>query len=730
MIENGSWRVRVGRTVSSFAIMMLIVLGVVSRGTVLAADERKHKGSDDRDHSGWADREHDGSWDGEHERSGKKVVLAHDWSHKHLVYSAPKNVTHAFELSRETRYVQQWVRRNAEQRERGRWRHQEDLLNGDWSMFLGNGGTVGADRYPAKFSFDVTTTNCSTAANPDFVVYNTGLTPSAAAASASQTATFTTAPIDGDTVQITSADGLTNLTLTARAAPVLATDYQLSATTSVDATNLAAVITTNGGPLHVTASAVGNIVTIRSTNVGTADNGISLATSNGTAPGLGGGSLAGGTNGASIVAFDNLYAGGCTGTVPSVYWAYNTGGTITNSVTLSGDGTQVAFVQTNPGTALAELVLLKWAASGTATVNSPVTLTGVAAGLYRACAAPCMTVIPFAPGATDTNSAPFYDFTPGSDKLYVGNDNGQLLQFTGVFAGTPTQSGGAYPVTLTAGVTTTSPVFDQGTGKTYIADTAGFLYAVTVAGVVTKSAQLAAPFLGFAAPPMVDSSNGNVYLFTADNNVAGCGGAGAVPSVIQIPAGFAGGAAASSSAALGTCSDTIPVYDGDFDNAYYTSVSGTGHMYVCGNPGGVPTLYQITVTAGALSAPTAGPALGTANFTCSPVTEVDNPNAVGGAKDWIFMSVQNSAVTGVPISCPAAAGCIMSFDVTSGAAINAGTTTAARASAPGGASGVVLDNTSTLAGASQVYFGTLADGTCGTSGTGGCAVQASQSALF
>ena len=47
---------------------------------------------------------------------------------------------------------------------------------------------------------------------------------------------------------------------------------------------------------------------------------------------------------ASIVAYDNLYTG-CTGTVPSTYWAYNTGGTIATSVVLSFDGTQIADLE-------------------------------------------------------------------------------------------------------------------------------------------------------------------------------------------------------------------------------------------------------------------------------------------------------------------------------------------------------------------------------------------------
>jgi hypothetical protein len=46
----------------------------------------------------------------------------------------------------------------------------------------------------------------------------------------------------------------------------------------------------------------------------------------------------------------------------------------------------------------------------------------------------------------------------------------------------------------------------------------------------------------------------------------------------------------------------------------------------------------------------------------------------------------------------------------------------------GGTSGVIMDNT--VVGDSQVYFSTQGNQTCVTSGTsGGCAMQASQSAL-
>jgi hypothetical protein len=64
---------------------------------------------------------------------------------------------------------------------------------------------------------------------------------------------------------------------------------------------------------------------------------------------------------------------------------------------------------------------------------------------------------------------------------------------------------------------------------------------------------------------------------------------------------------------------------------------------------------------------------------------------------------------------------------------NLGHIATASAAAAGGTSGIIMDNTvgsGTLAGASQVYYSTQGNQTCATSGgTGGCAVQASQSGL-
>ncbi len=81
-------------------------------------------------------------------------------------------------------------------------------------------------------------------------------------------------------------------------------------------------------------------------------------------------SLAGSATQASVISFTNIYSG-CGGTVPTTAWAFNTGGTVSTSITPSFDGTQVAFVESVGTTAT--LVLLKWNAGPAA--NHALTLT-------------------------------------------------------------------------------------------------------------------------------------------------------------------------------------------------------------------------------------------------------------------------------------------------------------------------------------------------------------------
>lgn len=677
--------------------------------------------------------------------------LPTDWSHRHVIFSQPATFEKVKQITSDSRYWQQWYRQNvtrvlsdpaasadgasidlgslaAENR-----RADNQKVHRDWSEDLGSGASVGAGNYPAKYSFQITTANCGSAATPDYVVYSTGL--------------------------------------------------------------------------------------------------LGLPTQ------------------ASVVGYDNLYSG-CTGTKPTVYWAYNTGGQILTSPVISTGGSQVAFVQT--AGAEGTLVLLKWAtASGT--VSSPVTLTPVATSAYRTCTAPCMTTILLRDGlgvpTDDTTSSVFPDYT--HDVIWVGGALGWLHKITGAFRGTPAEvTTGGFPVQVNATTTwISSPVYDQTSGSVFVGDASGFFYRVGASGVVTKSGQLDHG-TGLVAGPIVDSTSGRVYVFSSSDGSTACAGA-PCSAVYLFRTNFALNSTGTK-AIVGTSQaappNPNPLYEGSFDSTYQASVNATGNLYVCGNTAGIPTLYQVPIAAGVLGTVHTGPTLTSATTGCSPVTDIPNPNATGGTAEWIFASAQ---ANGLGTSC-AGGGCIMNFNVqpwkastayavgqvildsnlnvqvvrtagtskagahpgwtatidgstadnavrwtcqgphlashptwlpshayslgqeivdsngnvewvqTAGTSrmaaqghpvwsiVIAGATTdgaggtgvhwrmvgaisTANLTAAGGTSGIIIDNTvgsGTLAGASEVYYSTQGNQTCTTSGgTGGCAVQASQSAL-
>ena len=85
---------------------------------------------------------------------------------------------------------------------------------------------------------------------------------------------------------------------------------------------------------------------------------------------------------ASIVAYFDLYSG-CGATVPTVDWAYDTGGVITGAPSFSFDGSQMAFMQTTAGVASLVLLRIPLTPPGAGTVDAPVTLhAGLAVGLH------------------------------------------------------------------------------------------------------------------------------------------------------------------------------------------------------------------------------------------------------------------------------------------------------------------------------------------------------------
>jgi len=387
----------------------------------------------------------------------------------------------------------------------------------------------------------------------------------------------------------------------------------------------------------------------------------------------------------SIVGLNNLFAGGanplCNGNQPTFLFSYNTS-TITNgkiltSTVLSLDGKKVAYIETNlaAGAHQSTLHILTIPTSGSQPVATPSSNPPAGA----------LVNVPLA-AATNARSSPWVDYK--NDILYVGLDNGRLYKVTGVFKGTPSLvSDATWPILIANNQILSSPVLDANTGRLFIGANNGRVFSLNVntpAGVTSVQVG-AGTNPGFFDSPMFDATGGSVFAITSNDSVS----TGA--SVVQINAatlavitrvsigqGSAGGTA-------------VNLYDGDFDNAYYTNPA-TGHMLVCGTGAAdrSPYRYLLGFNGSGVLQPGSSVQLTTDTAArCSPVTEFFNPNISGGT-DFFFW--------GVTRTCPgfAAVGCVMAL---------ANETTLSSAKVAGGTSGIVIDNTYvTMDGGSSIYF--------------------------
>jgi len=477
--------------------------------------------------------------------------------------------------------------------------------------------------------------------------------------------------------------------------------------------------------------------------------------------------VAGAGAAANIFAYSNLYTGGCTGTVPSVQWAYNTGTgyMVTTSPIISDDstGSQVAYIQSD-GTR-AYLVLLKWAASTTQTLSKPKTLTVQAsASDYRSCVAPCFYTVSL--GADDTYSAPFYDYA-SDDAIYAGDDTGRLHKITGVFNGTTIGEASGWPKTLNASYQTTSPVYDPTSGYVFVGNTNGVLYAVdsTNASIHGESSKLGDTIIDGT---LVDPVSEMVYAFvttTVDNDNA----------VYQFAANFTGGQGngATTGTETGTGSTGYYFYSGNFDNVYYSSTNGTaGNLWVMGNTANTDgtggSLYRIPIGSTGAMAGTAVTAIPGLTDTRtgqhpwpSPITEFCNNGisdctasgtATTAGTDYIFFSVDRLATAIGTCGTESGDGCVLGYDITTPTAPTpVGGAKVPTLGTPGcwSTSAIEVDNsvpasgTGSLAGASQIYLlefngntaggpteGTYTSSACSTSTAHNLiALQVSQSAL-
>ena len=114
-----------------------------------------------------------------------------DWSHRHVIFSQPSNDAQAAAVIDDPRYWQQFNRlhfvRTLNAGELGL--NSPGLFagtatsHGDWAQSLGTGANAGAGVYPAKYSFQIDSASCGSAATPDYVVFSTGLFGSTSKAS-------------------------------------------------------------------------------------------------------------------------------------------------------------------------------------------------------------------------------------------------------------------------------------------------------------------------------------------------------------------------------------------------------------------------------------------------------------------------------------------------------------------------------------------------------------------
>jgi len=437
---------------------------------------------------------------------------------------------------------------------------------------------------------------------------------------------------------------------------------------------------------------------------------------------------------ASIVAINELYSGtaGICGTgQPSVMWAYDTnlagdtGGVIFSSPALSLDGSKVVFVETpadNSGAAI--LKILKWV-SGQGSVSAAVAPTPITTGnAWSSCPATgtsCLFSLTFSNSAPASISSPFYNYN--NDTLYVGDDNGVLHKFSGVFFGTPAEvTSGGWPFTIASGNPLTGPVFDAVSGNVFVADLNTSLHYVRDTGstvgacgsgsppcIGTPSLTVSNTNLGVIDPPTVDQTSQKVFVFTATDS-------GNNAAVIQ------------SSTALAGSVDTILqggfnyTHSGAFDKNYYSGGYASGFVYACGtNP---TTLYRI----GFNSSGVMNSSKDTSNVVldpfdegsyCTPMTEILN-----GTKDYLFFGM---AYGGGASGCSGDFGCLLGLNLT-GTSWPPDISAFSSLPVPNGPSAIVVDNVGNGGQESSIYFGPQSNN-CTTPSGSGCAVKATQSGL-
>ncbi len=404
---------------------------------------------------------------------------------------------------------------------------------------------------------------------------------------------------------------------------------------------------------------------------------------------------------ANILGVNNLYstspassAPNCTTNGPTVMFAYASGtGGVPGSLTISQDGTQLAYVENlSAGKSYFHNLTI-----GTTGSNGSSPTSAVVPGTGNNAVDNTVLLSPDG-GVTNqkSTSSPYIFYTSGdvSDAAYVstysatGAGTGYLFKISNVFNGaTPTI---VWSVFINA--IPSSPIYDAASNSVFFTDSMGRIDYVVDSGA--SPTVFYGPIVASGStslnPVTVDDSRQNVYASFNTN------GTNAI--VVQAPTSLA--SAVSVPVGTGNTTYTGP-YGVEFNNAWYSGV-GTPLLYVVGTGSGTtPTLYSVGFNGSGLMNGTVNgttAALTTGPADASPLTEYYNAAL---AKDFLFVGVTNNctATTG-----GGTAGCVMSLDITAGfPTVNAGTTSLA---ASGGTTGIIIDNDSTLTQASSIYYAT------------------------
>jgi hypothetical protein len=401
------------------------------------------------------------------------------------------------------------------------------------------------------------------------------------------------------------------------------------------------------------------------------------------------------TNGANLVAFNNLYSdpvngGGLCDPPTAPYpgplplFAYHittiTGGHVITSPILSLDGTEIGFVESVPANSgmgiTPHAIFHVVAANGGGTIASPVT--------------PAMVSLTLSTAGSDIHSSPWIDY--GRDVVYVGTDDGYMHKITGVFKGTPTLAPAPWPILVGTALKFSPPVLDQVRNLLMFGASNGSLYQIdTTTGEIATLPIGAGLSLGITAAPIVDVANGTTFVVTADVGYAAALVEVNTATMTQISLAQLG---------LGSSGGTsLTLYEPAFSNSYFNDPT-TGIIRICGTgPSDTsPYQYAFGFTGTTMhSTNIAGfPAQLITTSTaarCTGWTEFFNPSVGVDGTDYFFFGLSQDCTApgngGVD-------GCV--------AEVTGNSTTPLQVTINGGPSGIVIDNYSTAPQASSLYF--------------------------